>query len=164
MLKKKKNKKEKIVTQPPLTEYQMLVRTAILEIFGDDFPNIDEQVRSEPRRYRIKFTFKPLKEFLERNPTLFDCTPEQKHERLVNYPFLEYLDDAQQDILKYNITSIENNDSKQWVVEYFNLNDETEQYIGTDIEVMDFFNMSVADLYYIAKTIIPKNKIRKNEK
>lgn len=157
MLRKKSKLKNKIVVVAEPKKDENPFREALISVFGKDQIEEFEREKSKgPKRYRIKFTFKPLKEFLEQNPTFFDCPPEKKHERIVNYPFLDIDEEKQQECLKYNIMSIKQVDM-DWVVEYFDLIGDFKTFVGTKEEITKFFVMDASDLYYIAKVIIPVN-------
>ena len=106
------------------------------------------------------FKVHPLLKWMEENKGFDDASPELKHQRIVTHPFFDAMDyKTQKEALKYNITKIEeiNSETDMWVVDYFDLYGEFQKFNGTKEDIMKFFTMDTADLYYIAKTIIPEN-------
>lgn len=163
MLRKKKiNKPKRIVetdNKKEIRDKQTLIREAVVSVFGEEeVKKIEEELKkNKPTKTRLNFTTKPLMQFLDEHPNFFDCSPEEKHRRTINYPFLEYMESAQRETFKYNIISIKEIEDGKWNVEYFDYHNEFEVFSGSKEEIIKFFDMNEADLYYIAKVIIPKN-------
>lgn len=161
-MKKKKIHKKQIVSKsnPEKGESRneaSLMRDALVSVFGEDAVLEIEQEAIKQKKFRMKFSFKPAQQFLDEKKHLFQISPEEKHERLINDPFLEYVETFQQQTFKYNIISINQIENEKWKVEYFDYHHQFQIFEGTKNELIKFFSIDEADLYYIAKVIIPKN-------